>query len=107
LLDEGLREFLEVTKGRVGDVAKGSLHGEDCQPVHGRPDGVFESVAAVLLQHAGIGQLVERGAQMAERVSSCLAMPLLPPRVSISGHVYDIATGHSPPSSTARTSAPS
>jgi hypothetical protein len=52
--------------GGIGDVAQGPLPGEYCQPVHRGPDGVFDAVAAPPVEHAGIGQLVERGAQMTQ-----------------------------------------
>ena len=49
-----------------GDVAQGPLPGEYCQPVHRGPDGVFDAVAAPPVEHAGVDQLVERGAQMTQ-----------------------------------------
>ena len=73
LIDEGAGKLFDVAAGGVGDVAQGSLPGKDRQPADGAPDGVFVGVAAPPLQHAGVGQLVERGAQMTQGVSSCSA----------------------------------
>src|SRR6516164_982549 len=61
LLDEGAGELLEAMAGGVGDVAQGPLPGEHGQPVHHGPDGVLDAVAAPPVEHAGVGQLVERG----------------------------------------------
>src|SRR5216684_253320 len=66
LVDEGEGEFLEVMAGGIGDVTQGSWPGEYCQPVHCGPDGVFDAVAAPPLEHAGVDQFVERGAQMTQ-----------------------------------------
>jgi carbonic anhydrase len=49
----------------------------------GLPEAVLEA-AAVADPHATVRADVER----------LLAAPSLPPKVSVSGHVYDIATGH-------------
>src|SRR5262249_26456633 len=64
LLDEGGGELLEVMAGGVGDVAQGPLPGEHGQPVHRGPDGVLDAVAAPPVEDAGVGQFVERGAQV-------------------------------------------
>src|SRR5215471_16209000 len=66
LLDEGADELLEVMAGGVGDVAQGPLPGEYGQPVHHGPDRVLDAVAAPPIEHAGVGQLVERGAQLTQ-----------------------------------------
>ena len=50
--------------GGIRDVAQGPLPGEYCQSMHRGPDGVFDAVAAPPVEHAGVDQLVERGAQM-------------------------------------------
>src|SRR5580693_3210772 len=64
LVDEGEGELREMMAGGSGDVTQGPLPGEYRQPVHRGPDGVFDAVAAPPVEHAGVDQLVERGAQI-------------------------------------------
>jgi hypothetical protein len=66
LADEGEGQLLEVMAGGVGDVAQGPLPGEDGKPVHRGPDGVFDAVAALLVEYAGVDQFVECGAELAQ-----------------------------------------
>jgi hypothetical protein len=62
--DEGAVEFLEMAPGGIGDAAQGPLPGEYGQPVHRGPDGVFDTVAAPPVEHSGVGQFVEYGAEL-------------------------------------------
>src|SRR5262249_1736562 len=66
LLDEGADGLLDAMAGGVGDVAQGPLPGEYGQPVHRGPDGVLDAVAAPPIEHAGVNQFVERGAQLTQ-----------------------------------------
>src|SRR4051812_43421257 len=63
-LDEGARDLLEVMAGDAGGVTQRALAGEHGQPVHRGPDGVLDPGAALPGQDAGVGQLVEYGAQL-------------------------------------------
>ena len=51
--------------GGGGEVAQGALPGEHGHPVHRGPDGVLDAVAAAPVEHAGVDELVERGAELA------------------------------------------
>ena len=58
--------------GGIGDIAQRPFPGEHGQPVHRGPDGVLDAVAALPVQHAGIDQLVEYGAQLTQ---GCAVQP--------------------------------
>src|SRR5215469_15328038 len=66
LADEGGGELLEVTAGGVGELAQRALPGEHGQPVHRGPDGVLDAVAALPVEHAGVGQFVEDRAELVQ-----------------------------------------
>src|SRR5215469_14114781 len=66
LVDEGEGELLKVTAGSVGKFAQGPLPGEDGQPVHRGPDGVLDPRAALLAEHADVGQFVEDRAELVQ-----------------------------------------
>src|SRR5262249_39292082 len=65
-VDEGAGGLLEVAVGGGGGVAEGGLDGEDCEPVHGGPDGVLDAGAALPGEDAGVGELVEGGAELVQ-----------------------------------------
>ena len=56
-----------MVAGRAGLVAQRPRPGQHGQPVHRGPDGVLEARAAQPGQQAGLGQFVERGAQLTQR----------------------------------------
>ena len=78
-VDEGAGEVREVMAGGVGDVAQRPLPGEYGQSVHHGPDGVFDAVAALPAEHAGVDQFVERGAQVPQRGASWPVPPSAAP----------------------------
>jgi len=53
-----------VTAGSVGELAQRALPGEHSQPVHRGPDGVLDAIAALPVEHAGVGQFVEDRAEL-------------------------------------------
>jgi hypothetical protein len=62
--DEGAGEVFKVMTGGIGEVAQRPLPGEHRQPVHRRQHGLLDAGAAPPVEHAGISQLVEYGAEL-------------------------------------------
>jgi hypothetical protein len=59
-------ELVKATPIGIRDVAQGPLPGENGQPVHRRPDRVFDALAALAGEHTRVDQFVEYAAELAE-----------------------------------------
>jgi hypothetical protein len=60
-------KLVEALPGRLGNVTQRALPGQHGQPVHRRPDRVLNAVAPPPVEHSGVNQLVECGAELPQR----------------------------------------